>query len=434
MRALQETLEKNFNKYLESNPEGSFKEINDIFFENMRLGVPISRFKIYISSLLSDLTYRDSIEEELAELKKARKNIGSIITTNYDNLAQDIFEFNPLVGNDILLSNPYGSVYKIHGSISDPNKIIITKPDYENFKVKYELIRSQLLSLFIHNPIIFLGYNVGDDNIKELLKTIFSYVESNTDVAKKIRENFLLVEYEEGSENLNIVEHDIDVEGFSTIRINKIRTNNFSEIYRVLAELSLPISAMDVRKFQSIAKEIYEGGNIQVSFTEDMDEVNNGDKIIAIGSRRTIQYNFHTISEMISDYFKIIEDSNDQLLLLVNKQRIADNQYFPIYGFSKVCEGIEEESRLKKQQTKLMNDLIKGINRYCINNHQTIQDIILDENISLTNKSNAISWGVWHENLKLDEVADYLKIYEDKKETGYRKFLCMFDYKKHANL
>ena len=26
-----------------------------------------------------------------------------------------IFDFSPLIGNDILLSNPYGSVYKIHG-------------------------------------------------------------------------------------------------------------------------------------------------------------------------------------------------------------------------------------------------------------------------------------------------------------------------------
>lgn len=38
-----------------------------------------------------------------------------------------MFSFNPLIGNDILLSNPYGSVYKIHGCISAPDKIIITE-------------------------------------------------------------------------------------------------------------------------------------------------------------------------------------------------------------------------------------------------------------------------------------------------------------------
>ncbi|ENW3566464.1 SIR2 family protein, partial [Neisseria gonorrhoeae] len=247
-----------------------------------------------------------------------------------------IFEFNPLIGNDILLSNPYGSVYKIHGCVDDPSKIIITKKDYEKFKEKYELIRAQLLSLFIHNPIIFLGYNVGDENIKEILKTIFTYVEPNSPSANKIRRNFLLVEYEPESNNEDIVEHDIDITGFSTIRINKIKTDNFSQIYKALAELTLPISAMDVRKFQSIAKEIYTGGNIKVSFTEDMDNLNNSDKVVAIGSTKTISYNFQTTSEMMSNYFKIIEEENSQLLKLIDKHSIASTQYFPIYGFSRI--------------------------------------------------------------------------------------------------
>ena len=104
--------------------------------------------------------------DELTELKKIRKNIGSIITTNYDRFIETTFDFNPLMGNDILLSNPYGSVYKIHGCVSDAAKIIITVDDYGKFNDRYELIRAQLLSLFIHNPIIFLGYNIGDENIK----------------------------------------------------------------------------------------------------------------------------------------------------------------------------------------------------------------------------------------------------------------------------
>lgn len=159
---------------------------------------------------------------EILELKKVRKNISSIITTNYDTFIEDIFEFNPLIGNEILLSNPYGSVYKIHGCVKYPDKIIITHDDYERFEKRYELIRAQLLSLFIHNPIIFLGYSVSDDNIKKLLRTIFSYVNPKTDEAEKIRNKFLLVEYDKGSQNTTITDHDIDIEGFSTIRINRL--------------------------------------------------------------------------------------------------------------------------------------------------------------------------------------------------------------------
>ncbi|SMG62427.1 conserved hypothetical protein, partial [methanotrophic bacterial endosymbiont of Bathymodiolus sp.] len=144
-------LENEFNETLLADRNGKFKEINDAFYEYMDKGINYSRFKIFISNLLKSVDIRDEMESEISELKKTRKNIASIITTNYDRFVEEIFEFKPLIGNGILLSNPYGSVYKIHGCVSDPLKIIITVNDYKKFDDKYELIRAQLLSIFIHN-------------------------------------------------------------------------------------------------------------------------------------------------------------------------------------------------------------------------------------------------------------------------------------------
>ncbi|EAK9444104.1 SIR2 family protein, partial [Listeria monocytogenes] len=201
-------IESLFNNTLSQDRDGKFKEINDVFYDNMENGINLSRFKIYISKLQDDLSIKKDKQAEITALKKVRKNIGSTITTNYDELIEDLFEFSPLVGNDILLSNPYGSVYKIHGCVTNPDKIIITNEDYTLFDKKYELIRAQLLSLFIHNPIIFIGYNIGDDNIRKLLKTVFTYVPPNSEVAQKIKSNFLVVEYDKGSTNLEV--HDYD--------------------------------------------------------------------------------------------------------------------------------------------------------------------------------------------------------------------------------
>lgn len=167
MDKLASSLEKDFNNFLQKERNGKFKEVNDEFYREMEMGKKISRFKIYISNLLKNLEFREEKEEEIKELKKSRKNISSIITTNYDKLIENIFEFNPLIGNNILLSTMYGSLYKIHGCIGDPNSLIITEEDYKQFDEKYELIRAQLLSLFIHNPIIFLGYSLEDKNIKK---------------------------------------------------------------------------------------------------------------------------------------------------------------------------------------------------------------------------------------------------------------------------
>ena len=209
-----------------------------------------------------------------------------------------------------MLSNPYGSVYKIHGCVSDIQNIIITEEDYERFDKRYELIRAQLLSLFIHNPIIFIGYSISDVNIKNILKTIFMCIEPNSKDAERIRKNFLLVEHQKDSISEEIREHDIDIEGFGTIRINKIKTDNYKIIYKSLSNLHLPVSAMDVRKVQDVFKEIKTGGEIKMSITDDLETLKNGEKVLAIGSINNIKYEFNTASEMMSIYFKIVDEDN----------------------------------------------------------------------------------------------------------------------------
>lgn len=426
---LANKLELEFNKKLKADRNGKFKEINDLFYENMKGEINLSRFKIYITHLLKELNFREDKEEELAEFKKVRKNIGSIITTNYDTLIEHLFEFDKLIGNDILLSNPYGSVYKIHGCISNPDKIIITDNDYKYFDEKYDLIRAQLLSLFVHNPIIFLGYGVGDENIKKILKTLFTYVEPNSELAIKIRNNFLLVEYQKGLDNDIITEHDIDIDGFSTIRINKIKTDNFTNIYKSLSSIHLPISAMDVRKVQSVVKEIYSGGEIKVTITEDLDTLKNGAKILAIGSSKTISYQYQSKSELMTNYFKIIDESNTQILTLIDKHRIQKQQYFPIYGFSKINTELTSSEKLQRQQKNKLYSFLLTITKKI--NHNTIQGIMNDVTIPSSYKANSIFYNIMKENLSLSDTEEYLRNIGSKNETDYRKILCAYDYIKY---
>jgi hypothetical protein len=426
------SLEQEFNFTLQNDRYGKFKSVNDVFYDNMDKDINISRFKIYISQLLYNVVFKEEKNEEILALKRVRKNIGSIITTNYDTLIEEIFEFNPLIGNDILLSNPYGSLYKIHGCVKHPDKIIITDKDYSIFEQKYELIRAQLLSLFIHNPIIFIGYNIGDENIKNILKTIFTYVEPNSREAEKIRGNFLLVEYEQNSNNLEVSEHDIDMEGFSTIRINKIKTDNYLAIYEALSTLQLPVSAMDVRKVQNIVKEIYAGGSIKVSITENLDDLDNKDKVLVIGSTKTIKYTYQTSSELMENYFKIIDESNSQILELIDKFKIQKQQFFPIHGFYRVNNNIKSAEILKVQQIEKLDEIKKNNRIGCRTQHITISDIEDDNKISNSNKIGAILYSILKGNIDIDLVRDYLINYEDKKSTDYRRVLCAYDYIKYG--
>lgn len=428
-------IEKIFNTTLSKDRNGKFKEINDIFYSEMDKGINLSRFKIYITHLLSNVIIKEDKNDEIAELIKMRKNIGSIITTNYDTLIEQFFEFEPLIGNSILLSNPYGSVYKIHGCVSAPSELTITEEDYNYFDSKYELIRAQLLSLFIHNPVIFIGYSISDRNIQQILKTIFSYVPTNSVLANKIRNNFLLVEYEPDSNSTTISEHDIYIGSGTTIRINKIKTDNYISIFSSLSNLILPVSAMDIRKVQKVWNEIKSGGDIEVKITEDLDQLKNGQMVLAVGSHKRVKYEFQTKPEMMQDYFKIVEEANKQLIILLNKQKIQSSQFFPIFAFSEICPELENVEIYKEQQRRKLGDHFERTSaNNCSNNHNTIAEIISNHTISLSKKDDCIFHSYYENRLTSDEVKSFLLECADKNSTSYRRLLCLYDYKNYQHL
>lgn len=431
-------VEKKFNDELSIDRNGDFKYINDIFFENMRQGTQFSRFKIYISELLKTNEYRSGYEDERAKLLKASKNIGSIITTNYDTFIEEALKFTPLIGNDILLSNPYGSVYKIHGCISKINDIVITKNDYEQFDQQYELIRAQLLSLFIHNPIIFIGYNIGDENIRKILQIIFRYVKPNSTLADKIKKNFLLVEYEYGSNNVDVVEHDIVIESQSVVRINKIRTDNFISIYEAIANISLPISAMDIKRVESIVRDIKlaDESAIKVQIQQGLDTLSNSDKVLFLGSEKSISYKFHTITEILDHYFDIIEERNIPILDLINQQTINQFQWIAVYGFNSIGAPIHDFDKYKKQQDKKLQDYIANIEERYKTSEINLNEIEQNVEIPPSSKIKAIIWSILNNQVDLNDVKDFAKNYQQKlgyNETDYRKIICAYDYKKYNN-
>lgn len=426
---IAQKLEEEFNLTVDKERHGKFEKINDIFFEKMDDEINISRFKIYITELLKDIKIKDSMVEEIESLKQAKKNIGSVITTNYDKLIQSILGFKPLIGNDILLSNPYGSVYKIHGCVDKPEQIIVTKEDYEIFNKKYDLIRAQLISLFIHNPIIFLGYSITDDNIKKILDTIFSFVPPNSVEAQKIRHNFLLVEYDEGNQEVEIIEHDIDVGHSSLIRINKIKTDNYIEIYKALSMIHLPVSVMEVRKVQELVQKVYSGGDIKVAITDSTSSLDNGTMVAVISYKNDIKGLRTTSSKIMEDYFKILEEEDIGSISLIDSLSINKNHYFPMFAFAKLHPELKSIKKIIGNQENNLSELYKTLNG--LPHFSSVEEIEKDKNIAKSSKDNIILYNLMNDHLKLEEVESFLKLCDYKKTTAYRKLLCAYDMKKY---
>ena len=427
-------LTEKFNDLLKNNRNGKFKDINNQYYNYYQSNAhsKITRLQIYISELLKNPTLRESAKPEIEELQKAGKNIISIVTTNYDQLVENILGFHPLVGNDILLSNPYGAVYKIHGCVTHPEKIIITTEDYEKFKESHELIRAQLVSLFIHNPIIFLGYGIGDENIIEILRTIFKYVDSGSELAERIRKNFLIVEYERDSTNTEVNDFDIDLGNKQIIRINKIKTDNFCAIYQALSNLLLPVSAMEIKKVRDIARIISEEpNNLQVSISDDVNDLDNSDRILYIGTK------FIPIvtQDLINAYFEIIDNKNQARLKTLEKIKVRSTEYFPIFGFSKISS-VADSIDFKNKQLSKLKKYLANIQQDALYSYTTPQAVLDDKSLAKSYINRALTISTIYGAMNLDALEEYLRqeSLQHSHDTDFRRLLCAYDLMRYSNV
>lgn len=103
----------------------------------------------------------------------------TIITTNYDSLIENAFKQKGQIAfsrkHIPYLQNGKTHIFKAHGDLNEPDSIIITKSDYNNFfktnsdnDVYWTVIRERLTT----NNVLFLGYNIEDPNVSVIFDKI----------------------------------------------------------------------------------------------------------------------------------------------------------------------------------------------------------------------------------------------------------------------
>jgi hypothetical protein len=103
----------------------------------------------------------------------------TIITTNYDTLFEDSYKHEAQAiyktKHIPFIDNKKTQIFKVHGDLSEPDSIILTKTDYNNFfkdnqdnGTYWSVIRERLAT----NNVLFLGYNLEDPNVSVIFDRI----------------------------------------------------------------------------------------------------------------------------------------------------------------------------------------------------------------------------------------------------------------------
>ncbi len=191
--AIATLLEKDYNNtVLTADRYKDFREKHNLELKNND-----SALKIAVSEHLSYAQFEPK-NEEIALLRQlGKRSISGVITTNYDTLLEKIYpEYAVYVGQEELLFNNIsgiGEIYKIHGSITNPNSLVLTSLDYAEFEQNASYLIAKLLTIFLEYPVIFMGYSLSDRNIRNIFKTISNCL--TQEKLDQLKDRFIFVEY-----------------------------------------------------------------------------------------------------------------------------------------------------------------------------------------------------------------------------------------------
>lgn len=273
-----------------------------------------SPFKMEIASYLRQKSIpAPRYAAEINKLKNlAKKNLSGVITTNYDLFFETLFsDYKAFVGQDSLCFSPIqgiAEIYKIHGSVSIPESIVINDSDYQTFREKGKYLAAKLMTTFMEYPIIFIGYSVGDPNIRDILADMVVCIPEEK--RKILQERFVFIDYCPGMTGYQISEYALDLNG-KTITMTKITLDDFGILYDAL---TAKVAAIPVKLLRRFKEDLYsfaitkEPGTLLKVSALDNPDLAEDNLVISIGLQQTGEYGYRRLLDVNGWYHNIVFD------------------------------------------------------------------------------------------------------------------------------
>lgn len=410
-------------------------------------------FKFYIANKIANLkvNYNNEKAFEIDFIKKNKNKIAGVITTNYDHILEGIFsDFGVVIGQDNLLTsntNNIFNIFKIHGSSDNPDSIVITAEDYEYFKNKLKYLSAKLLTLFVEHPIIFMGYSIGDLNIRSILEEIAQCL--NEEQLEQMKENFIFIsQCDSGKEEIRYKEIN-----FSDKRIlmTEIMLDDFSMIFKSLESIESSMPVKIIRQLQDMVCNFIvttkPTKNIMVGNIDDPN-ISNDQVGIYIGQIQQVLsmgFDSYGIEEIMEDIlFNNRSYLMDKQIIDKTFRRIrssAGTTYLPVY---KYVNGLNMNIEDLSEKWHIINEKDIGV----LNSNQkaytkghevytSIKDIETTYPNHLPRQYAYLLYNI--EKINIDEIGLYLcdkyekyKNHKIKKEySTFKRLVAIYDYLKY---
>lgn len=444
-------LEKDFIKaFLTQEKYETIRENNK---EMIQKGV--SPFKIALGEYFKEKKF-DKNNNEIKLLKKiAAKNIAGVITTNYDQFLEEIFQgFKTYIGQEeLIFSSIYeiGEIYKIHGCCSRPESIVITEADYESFIKKSDYLTAKLLTIFLEHPIIFIGYSITDMNVRNILKSISNCL--SQDKLEILKERLIFIERcKEGKEEVST--NLLTFDNGNKIEMTKIMLNDYNVLYEVLLGNKTKYNPKILRNLKQDIYELVRTGNptekIKVVGLEKIDKYEELDVVLGVGVLAEYGKTGYSAIKAEDLYKDIIFDNKEYDNKCIVEQTLPELLKknaggLPIFKYMKNYEGQLPDILSNEKNRKFNNILNNTLKEQKSKKRKMIEEKkinwILEQNAE--NHYRIINLILFLEEAEINivELENYLKkllgenpkiLEEHKYKTQIKRVIRIYDYLKYA--
>lgn len=452
--------ETDYNKHMTYLCDLISDDLDEIWYDEERFSENRNRFwelvethstppiKIEIACFLEQYdTFRSDMVDEIEALKTITpKSIAGIITTNYDTLQETLFDYEVYASQEELLFHTkydLGEIYKIHGCINKPNSILVNTADYEQIEAKHKYIAAKLLTIFVEHPIFFIGYSLGDEDIRNILNDI--QLSLTTDQLKEIEDRLFYVVWDKTENNYTSSSYTITFDNGRNITITQLKLNDYSILYQAL---SLNKSKYPIKMLRHMKEDMYNlvltndpKGRMLLSIPDkelSQEEMEQIEFVYGFGimERAKHGYQLVTTDEIFRD--AVFNDGNFECeLLVVNTLPYAlvkSNGFIPIRKYtSKVNPEIHPQivtNNLERFNTinKILSQSLKNMRR------DLRKDMTFHEALNSPEKLKNLAIVPYNKN-NVEDLGDYLRSIlsqENFKTNGdVRRLIRIYDFVKY---
>ena len=162
----------------------------------------------------------------------------NFITTNYDNVIENELTDMGLINTydiikedcDFANSKVNKKIVKMHGSL-DKNNMVLKETDYLEYSENFKLIETTVKSIIAGNKVIFFGYSLQDNNVRQIINWIKTLTKNNSNMPILFLVNRPIEDKEEEDKITFKLLSDDEINYYKKIGVDVIQFNELESVF-----------------------------------------------------------------------------------------------------------------------------------------------------------------------------------------------------------